>query len=220
MTRDIAKYQRFNSLDYRVFQADTVLDYLSEKVFPDLEKVIVYGHSEGAPVAAKLATVNEKITHVGFWAGNALPDIYDFMVMSSNAIDRGRITHEEGYEYILENIADFEDIAQNQDDTSYEDEEDYTNKRWWSYAEPPINHLLEIEVPLFVQVGGKDRSAPAESTFLIPLEFTRLGKDNLTYKICVECDHYFYVEDEKGKSEDKWEEIFLEFIDWTNGSPR
>lgn len=72
------KYHQLNTLDHRVKQADTVINYLSQKVIKNAERIIVYGHSEGAPVAAKLGTMNNRITHLGFWAGNALPDFYDF----------------------------------------------------------------------------------------------------------------------------------------------
>mgnify|MGYP000333017297 FL=1 len=45
-----------------------------------MNKVIVYGHSEGAFVAPKLATVNKRITHLGVWGGSALPDFFDFIL--------------------------------------------------------------------------------------------------------------------------------------------
>ena len=211
--------QEFNTLDNRVFQADTVINYISESLFPELENIIVYGHSEGAPVAAKLGTINSKITHLGFWAGNALPDFFDFMLFNTKAIDKSKLSRKQAFENIAEQIEGFEELAKNRDDISYEDENDYTNKRWWSYAEPPINHLLEIDIPIFMQVAGNDKSAPIESTFLVPLEFTRLGKENLTYRICAECDHSFYIEGKKGKGEDKWSSIFNDFIVWTKNTP-
>jgi hypothetical protein len=74
---------------------------------------------------------------------------------------------------------------------------------------------LKINIPIFVQVAGKDESAPMESTYLIPLEFTRLGKNNLRYEICMECDHGFEIERENGVTENKWDSIFQEFIKWT-----
>ncbi len=204
------KYHQINSLDHRVKQADTVINYLTRNVMKNAEKIIVYGHSEGAPVAAKLGTVNKKITHIGFWAGNALPDFYDFALFTSKATSKGKLTASRAKEDILELIKEFKEISENRNSTAAESKDDYSNKRWWSYSEPPINNLLQIDIPIFVQVAGKDESAPIESTYLIPLEFIRLGKENLTYEICAECDHAF-VEGE----DDKWSEIFLNFINWT-----
>ena len=185
---------------------------------PDLNKLIVYGHSEGAPVAAKLGTVNNKITHIGFWAGNALPDFFDFALFNTKALNAGKMTTDKAFSNIDTLINTFKRIADNPADISYSESDDYTNKRWWSYAEPPINNLIKIDVPVFVQVAGNDESAPFESTFLIPLEFTRMKKTNLTYKICIECNHGFEIIKENGETEDKWSEIFQNFMNWTEES--
>jgi hypothetical protein len=213
--KNIAKYQKLNSLYNRVSRADTVINHMAAKLFPNLEDVIVYGHSEGAPVAAKLATVNNKITHLGFWAGNALPDFYDFMLFNTKAVDQGEISRKEAFEDIEKTLSSFQEIADKPEETAYEGEQSYTNKRWWSYAEPPINNLLQVDIPIFMQVAGRDESAPIESTFLVPLEFTRLRKSNLTYRICADCDHGFNVEQADGEVEDKWTTIFGEFMHWT-----
>lgn len=213
--RNISKYQEFNSLDNRVFKADTVINYIAKYLIQDLNKVIVYGHSEGAPVAAKLGTVNNKITHLGFWAGNALPDFFDFVLFNSKSVSAGRLTKYQAFSNLDTLINTFKTIAENPNDVSYTDYQDYTNKRWWSYAEPPINNLIKLDIPIFVQVAGNDESAPIETTYLIPLEFIRLKKTNLTFNICIECDHGFEMENENGETEDKWAEIFKNFINWT-----
>lgn len=213
--RNVSKYQEVNSLDNRVERADAVIKYITTTMMPELDKIIVYGHSEGAPVAAKLGTLNDKITHLGFWAGNALPDFYDFVLFNFKAIYEGRQTYEQGLANLDTLIANFNHIADNPDEVKYDGYDDYTNLRWWSYAEPPINNLLKINIPLFVQVAGKDESAPIESTFLIPLEFARMKKNNLTFRVCTKCDHGFQIENENGQYTDKWPEIFEAFISWT-----
>lgn len=211
---DLSKYHRLNYLDHRVFQADTVIDFIHQQLLPNLEEIIVYGHSEGAPVAAKLGTINQEITHLGFWAGNALPDFYDFILFNSKRVWSGEMSQEEALKNINTLFEGFREIAENPESTEAESRDDYSNKRWWTYAEPPINNLLKIKIPLFVQVAAKDESAPVESTYLIPLEFTRLGKTNLTFEICADCDHGFSVEQENGEFEDRWSEIFQKFISW------
>lgn len=218
--RNISKYQELNSLENRVYTADLVIDYIAKNLIPDLNKVIVYGHSEGAPVAAKLGTLNNKITHIGFWAGNALPDFFDFALFNTKALNAGKVTKDKAFSNIDTLINTFKRIAENPSDVSYSEFDDYTNKRWWSYAEPPINNLLKIDIPVFVQVAGNDESAPVESSFLIPLEFTRLNKTNLTYKICIDCNHSFEIINENGETEDKWSEIFQIFMKWTEENVR
>ena len=204
-------YQEKNSLDNRVDRVNIVLNELNSK--NDFDKIIVYGHSEGAPVGAKLATVNKHITHLGFWGGNALPDFYDFAIESRIEFHNGNITVEESQKQIDELLQSFKEIA---DDPTNTEDNAYTKKRWWSYSEPPINNLLKLEIPIFVQVATNDKSAPIESTYLIPLEFARLGKSNLTYKVCVGCDHGFNSKSDDGSIERNWNKIFNEFILWAN----
>lgn len=212
---DYTKYHQSNSMQNRVLQADLVIKFIDKKLIKGAEKVIVYGHSEGAPVAAKLGTINKKITHLGFWAGNALPDYFDFLLQNSKANWTKELSDSDTYKNTKGLLASFQNIAQNKNDFNAKGKNDYSAKRWWSYAEPPINNLLKIDVPIFVQVAGKDESAPIESTFLIPLEFTRLGKNNLRYEVCIACDHGFEIEKENGEMVSKWDSIFQEFIRWT-----
>lgn len=205
-------YQEKNSLDHRVFRVSSVINKLSSET--TFKKIIVYGHSEGAPVGAKLATVNKKVTHLGFWAGNALPDFYDFALESRKEYYKGNITVEDSQKQIDELISSFKnEIAT---DSLNTEGNGYTKKRWWSYSEPPINHLLQLEIPVFVQVATNDESAPIESTYLIPLEFTRLGKTNLTYKVCVGCDHGFNSKDDDGNVKRNWKNIFKTFLEWAD----
>jgi len=203
-------YQQKNSLGNRVFRANAVLDHLTAN--NAFEKVIVYGHSEGAPVGAKLATMNTNITHLGFWAGNALPDYFDFILENRIEYYKGSISDSTAQARINENIAGFSKVVS---DSLNTDGKGYTNLRWWSYSEPPINNLLKVDIPIYVQVATKDKSAPIESSYMIPLEFARLKKTNLTYKVCVGCDHGFSKTNENGNTERKWKIIFSDFIKWT-----
>ena len=203
-------YQEKNSLKNRVTRANSVIEYLTVNTIS--EKVIVYGHSEGAPVAAKLATVNDKITHLGFWAGNALPDFYDFILENRIEYYKGSISDSVAQSRIDKNIDGFKEIVKDSLNTKGNG---YTNLRWWSYSEPPINNLLKIDIPIYVQVASLDKSAPIESSYLIPLEFARLKKSNLTYNVCVGCDHGFSIASQNGKVERKWKQIFENFIKWT-----
>lgn len=205
-------YQKMNSLNHRVFRTNNVIEKLNTE--NDFNKIIVYGHSEGAPVAAKLAAINKNITHLGFWAGNALPDYYDFALESRKEYYKGNISDAESQKQIDELLNSFKNEIVT--DSLNTEGNGYTKKRWWSYSEPPINNLLKLDIPIFVQVATNDESAPIESTYLIPLEFARLGKSNLTYKVCIGCDHGFNSKKNDGSIQRNWKNIFNEFITWTN----
>lgn len=211
---DIQKYNSLNSLDYRVFAADAVINHIASKLTKP-EKIIVYGHSEGAFVAPKLATINDQITHLGVWGGSALPDFFDFVLFERKANLKGEQSNTKTQQNINALIEQFKAISQDPTNTvpSQKNEySEYTNKRWWSYAEPTINHLIKLEIPIHVQVATEDESAPIESNYLIPLEFARLGKNNLSFNVCIDCDHGFRnVKTDK----ENWSEIFQSFISWT-----
>ncbi len=213
-TLDLQKYHQLNSLDYRVLAADAVINHIADTLFKP-EKIIVYGHSEGAFVAPKLAVVNNKITHLGVWGGSALPDFFDFIMFDRKANLRGEQSSEATQKNIDEVIQQFKTISSDPTNTVPSNQNEiaeYTNKRWWSYAEPTINHLIKLDIPIHVQVATEDQSSPIESNYLIPLEFARLGKNNLSFNVCVDCDHGFK---NIKTQQDHWPEIFQNFIRWT-----
>ncbi len=206
-------YHEKNSLNHRVNRIDKVINHLNKNY--NFERFIVYGHSEGAPVAAKLATVNKKITHLGFWAGNALPDFFDAILENKREYYNDKMNDKDTSEGIQMAIDYFVNVISKDSTGTQVDDFGYTNKRWWSYAEPPINNLLKLDIPIYVQVASKDESAPVESTYLIPLEFARLGKENLSFNVCIGCDHGFNII-EGGKKDRRWSSIFKAFMDWSN----
>jgi len=140
------KYHQYNSLDHRVMQADLVINYIVKKLTRKVNHVIVYGHSEGAPVAAKLCTKNKRITHLGYWAGNALPDYFDFLLENSKLKWTNQLSDSAAFENTKSILASFEAISKNRDDVRAKGKDDYSSKRWWSYAEPPLNNLLKISL--------------------------------------------------------------------------
>jgi hypothetical protein len=214
--RTPAIYREKNSLDYRVWQANEVINYCWKRLLKNPQKVIVYGHSEGAPVAAKLGTVNRHITHLGFWCGNALPDYFEFILMRRKELLAGKIGEAETQQKIDALLADYQEIFKAPNDTQgHNGSSYYTKKRWSSYAEPPIHHLLKLNIPLYVQVATRDDNAPIETTYIIPLEFTRLGKANLTYKVGVGWDHSLNELDTSGNKISHWNDAFQAFFQWT-----
>ena len=64
--------------------------------------------------------------------------------------------------------------------------------------------------------GAKDNSVPVESSLLIPIEFIRYKKTNLTYKLYPDLDHNLDIPAKNQNEEPirKWDEIFEEFIKW------
>ena len=208
-------YYENETLKYRVWQADEVLKHCTKKLFTNLAKIVVLGHSEGTDVVAKLGTINKKITHIGFWSGGANTQFYDFALFDRKETIAGNNTEIE-FKNKFENLtATMKNIFDNPNLT-----DKYwfgcTYKRWSAFSEPSIESLLKIKVPIFVVHGAKDNSVPVESSLLIPIEFIRYKKTNLTYKLYPDLDHNLDIPAKNQNEEPirKWDEIFEEFIKW------
>lgn len=65
-------YWKKTSLQDRVMRADVAIKYIKNNVIKNLDKLVVFGYSEGFYVGAKLATVNKSITHLGIGGGGVI----------------------------------------------------------------------------------------------------------------------------------------------------
>jgi predicted esterase len=203
------------SLDYRVWQGDKVINDLTNKFIKKPKKVVMIGHSEGSDVVAKLGYTNKKITHIGYWAGGANTQFYDFALFIQKEVQSGIITQTEANKSLDSLFADIKNIENNSNNS----EKQWLGnpyRRWAKFAEPPIDNLLKIEKPLFVAVAGKDESVPIESSLLIPIEFIRHKKDNLTFKIYPDYNHSFAKPPKSEKEEWSYEfmNVFEDFMKW------
>ena len=205
------EYSKSNYLDYRVEQANTVINFLLKQEVFNPQKVVVYGHSEGARVAAKLASKNSKITHLGFWSGSVLPDYYDFITQHKNQKkDSLKMLLMEG------ELKEFKAISEspNSIENAYNE---YSNKYWFSYSEPILYSLINLKIPVFLQGASIDNVTPVENNFLLALEFIRVGKKNFELQTCKGCDHQYLVEN-GSEVIDKWEDIFSNFFKWVESN--
>ena len=202
-------------LDYRVWQGNKVINELVTKNKSKTKKVIAIGHSEGSDVVAKLGTINKKITHIGFWSGGGNTQYYDFALFARKEVQKGNLTETQCKMKLDSLFTKIKDIQKNENSISdFWEENSY--RRWSKYSEPSIENLIKIKVPIFVATCGKDESVPIESAYLIPIEFIRKKKNNLTFKVYPEYDHSFMIRSEGKKTEYHLMEVFEEFMEWTN----
>ncbi len=203
------------SLNYRAQQVHKVIKDITLNYLSNAKKIVVIGHSEGSDVVAKLGTINKQITHIGFWSGSGNSQLYDFPLFIRKEVLEGKLTEEEGLAEIDSLLIKYKDIIEHKDaldKTWY----GHPYKRWANFSEPPINNLLQISVPLYVAMGAKDTSVPVESTYLIPVEFIRNKKKNLTFKVYPNLDHSFNEKLKEGNIKRHWNNVFREFMNWVN----
>lgn len=208
-------FYKNESLNYRVWQSDKVIHDITKKLIKKPNKIVVIGHSEGSDVVAKLGHKNKKITHIGYWAGGANTQYYDFALFIQKEVQNGKTTQTEANKS-LDSL--FTDIKNIENDPNNVEKQWLGNpyRRWAQFTEPPIDNLLKINKPLFVAVAGKDESVPIESSLLIPIEFIRHKKDNLTFKIYPDYNHSFAKPPKSENEEWSWEfmNVFDDFMKW------
>ncbi|WP_103069116.1 alpha/beta hydrolase family protein [Aquimarina sediminis] len=210
-------YYKNQTLGYRTFQVDQVVNDLMRKHKNHFKKIIALGHSEGSDVVAKLGTINTDITHFGYWSGGGYTQFLDFVTFIRKKVDTKQLSEEEAQAKIDTLFYDLKDIMANPNaiDKFWKGKNNSYN-RWSHFCEPPIDNLLKINKPIFVAIGTKDRSVPIESAYLIPIEFIRHKKDNLTFKAYPNLDHGFGKEIVKGKFEEHFNDVFDDFLKWVN----
>ncbi len=207
-------FYEYESLEYRAKQADEVINYIKKNLINKPTKVVAIGHSEGSDVVAKLGTINKSLTHIGFWAGGGNTQYYDFALFTRKEVQKGNLTELQGKIKIDSLLNQFKEI-QKEENSITKFWEGHTFRRWSKFSEPSIENLLKIKIPIFVTACEKDESVPIESSYLIPIEFIRKNKTNLTFKVYPNYDHSFMIDSEE-KTEYHWMEVFDEFMNWTN----
>ncbi len=142
-----------------------------------------------------------------------LNNFYEFALFERITALKGQQSDSTAHNNIM-NIIDWYKNIIKQPNSIEKDNWGFTNKRWSSYQTPPIEDLLKIEIPIYAIFTTKDESTPIETAYLLPIQFMQKRKDNLTFEICMQCNHS-YSETINEKKVKHWNRIFKEFIIWT-----
>ena len=173
------------------------------------------GHSEGTEVVAKLGTINNKISNIGYFSGGGNAQYYDFILDVRKLVQSGEMTEEESIIETEKIFKEVKDIYQHPNSLTKQ-WLGHSYKKWSSSVEPSIDNLLKIDIPIYVAHGAKDKAVPIESAYLIPIEFIRNKKSNLTFKVYPKLDHSFSIEPQSENQEyiNKWDQVFIDFLNW------
>ncbi len=210
------EYLDHDYLEYRVNQVDIAINDIVEKHLDNPGKIVVYGHSEGATIAAALALKNKHMTHLGFWSGNVLNNFYEFALFNRIEALKGQISDTLAHQNIMEIVGWYSSVIDDPNSTK-PDAAGYTNKRWSSHEKAPIETLLQVDIPIFAYFASEDESTPIETAYLVPIQFMQHRKTNLTFDVCLGCDHSYIIEKE-GKPVNLWPEVFRSFMNWVNAN--
>jgi esterase/lipase len=207
------EYHQKTSLAYRVFQVDTVLQYMLSAQLIINKNILVCGHSEGSDVAAKLATVNKDISHLAFLSGGGASQFSEYFLYTRKRIVRGELSFREGQNEIDVLTTQFEEIMQNPASIT-KFWQGHTYLRWATFAEPALRNLLQLDIPIFMAMGSEDPIVHPEAFDLIISEFLFNKKKNLHHQIYEGADHGFKENSDTGPGIDHIPTLIADMVNW------
>lgn len=211
-------YTNLYSLDWRAGAAAKAIDFIIKKIPVDKSKIVVMGYSEGSQVAPRAAVINKKVTHVVSIVGNAMPQFYDFLTNVRLDVSKNKLSAVEGQKVIDSLYSEFDKILA--DPLSVKKKwYGETYLKWSSFnKKSPLENMLELDIPILYIAAGKDNNQPIFGMDDAKLEFIRKRKNNLTYKVYPDSNHYFQEQAVEGSSPktDRIDEVHQFAIDWIN----
>ena len=141
------------------------------------EKIILFGVSEGGSVAARIATINDKISNLVIIGSGGKKFEEELRVLNKNA----------GNKFDLDKI--YTDIKENPNNI---DKQFYGHPyKYWNSVlfKDPMEFYNKITIPILVAQGENDKSVPIESGRFLKDEFDKKGKTNLYFIEYKGADH-------------------------------
>jgi dienelactone hydrolase len=207
-------YNKSNTLHWRVAAANLVLTRILKENFVSKNKIVVIGYSEGGQVAPELAFKNKNVTHIVSVNGAGLNHFYDGIITERMKAYTGIVEKQKAQEKIDSLFGLYDKIYRNSTSLNeFHDDESF--QRWASYTQTdPLEFLKKINKPILVIASGNDESSPILGLDYIKIEFLRLRKTNLTYKVYPNSDHSFNETDKNGQVVNKKKEVYEEIFKW------
>jgi pimeloyl-ACP methyl ester carboxylesterase len=217
------QYRTLYSLDWRAGAASKAIDYAVKHFDVDLNTIVAMGHSEGSQVAPRVAVLNKKVTHVVCIAGNALTQLYDFILDARMQAERGEITREEG-QRIVDSLYTVYEAIHNDPKSTKQRWYGASYLKWASFSKSaPLDNMLALNIPILYVAGGRDNNQTILGMDYAKLEFIRRGKRNLTYQVYPDCDHFFQerkLVNGQLQNIDRLDEVFKKAVEWVKKSRR
>ncbi|MGA9213055.1 prolyl oligopeptidase family serine peptidase [Kaistella sp.] len=202
----------FNNADFLenyVERGNAVIDFLKKQNWVDKTKISIFGHSQGTKVAARIASQRKDLFAVGLLSPNPFGRIDQYIREARKEAENGKVSWKDAEKDIQEQY-DFYKEAVN-------DKSGNPNlKSWKSFSQPQINDWLKINSPLYVAYGTND--IVADLCDLMPLEFIRAKKNNLTLKRYHNTEHSFFEVEKDGTvnhEKPHFKKVINDFVNWT-----
>lgn len=209
------EYIEYATRETRIKDTCYVVSYLIKQELYNGSTFLLIGHSEGAHVAAGVASASKSVTHLALFPFSAGHGLFDGLVDLREQQKANTITAEDFKQEYDRLVGTFREIRTNARSKA-KVFKGHTYRRWASYSfGAPLIDLLKIDIPVFLGIGSLDQTAIG--TDWIVAEFVKEAKDNLTYRNYVNYDHAFFWHGE-GVVENRQNEVLRDLIEWVKAS--
>jgi|GEM_PF-618795 len=209
-------YTRYACMETRLTDTIAMIKAVKESI-PVSDRILIIGHSEGAPIAAYVAERLPEVTHVAFLSGPGASQIFDRIIIARKEARAEGKSAEEAEKIVtgLENY--FRDILAHPDsiDKFFQG---HTYKRWSGYiSHPALESLMNSRARLFLAQGTEDDSTPVESFDAMVVEAIRRGRAGVEIHRIAGAGHDLRS---KGSPQDgpPLNSIFSEVLSWFNNT--
>jgi len=143
--------------------------------------ILIFGHSEGAGIASKLAVVNTSITHVISTGGSGTTQLFDLVAFAyQNCFDRSECIEQQ-----YSQLAEINKDPQNYTKFAW----GHPYKRWSSFFRlDAAENLLKSKAKIYLVFGTSDVATPPLSQEIIAAKLSSFGRD-ITVRRIPGADH-------------------------------
>ncbi|MDR3285854.1 MAG: alpha/beta hydrolase [Prevotellaceae bacterium] len=206
------EYLKRNVAETFVTRANEVINCLLAQEWIDRDSIFVYGHSQGAYIAARVAAENEAVKAIAFSSTNPFGRYQGMLQTIRDKAISGVISEEDALTQINQQYEFWNKVC-------YEDfPNDYRAQlpaTWKSFSQSVVEILANLKQPLFVVYGTKDYHSVACE--LLPIYFGFSGKTNYKLHPMLGRGHNFESFDENGNphwDDMKWQDVTIEFMNF------
>lgn len=202
------KYIAKNLLNYYVQRDIAVIEFLRRQHWISKTRLVIAGHSEGSTIAAKIASIYPKVTHLIYSGGNPFGRIMSI-------IERARVMEMDSSKYAEDAIGNWEKIVADSNNTISKQGDSYKTTYGFSIP-PPINYLRKLKIPVFVTYGTKDHGLLSFADYL-RVETISQHKKNFTFKSYFGTEHNYFPVKSNGEADYSifnWDKVADDWRNW------
>lgn len=199
-------YTDRNYLEYYAYRNNAILKQLFKERWIKTNQLVVIGYGEGSAVAAKMASLNKKITHLIYSNGNPYGQIASQLVQQNKKQDVANSQKENIIEH-------WKKVVANPTQIQYNGTETY--KATYSFSQPQRENLLQLTIPVLINYSTNDSCVAYQQLF--QLEAIQHHKHNISFNsyVCLK-NTIFLMEDNNTTNPHQlyWNKIATDWLLW------